>query len=133
MSLRFELSILLEGKTMKKLLLLIFLIPSFASAEQFTCSYPNYTNGDTVILEIDIKGKSATVGSKFPMEYKVIENNKYGVILVYSFATENNEFPGDNDIGMFGIVIDKLQMKMVRGNIVYGDKSNNLKVGTCIK
>ncbi len=116
---------------MRFILILILLLPSITMAEQYICSYPNYTNGDPVILKIKINGTTATIDGKFPEEYKVLENNKYGVVLARSFSSEGTESPKQNDVGLFGLVIDKVKMKMVRGNITYGDISNSLRSGTC--
>lgn len=118
---------------MRFILISILLLPSIAMAEQYICSYPNYTNGDPVILKIKINGTTATIDGKFPMDYKVLENNKYGVVLAYSFSSEGTESPKQNDVGLFGLAIDKVKMKMVRGNITHGDMANSLRSGSCTK
>lgn len=118
---------------MKYILISALLLPIVANAEQYICSYPNYTNGEPVILKIKINGSIATVGNKYPVEYKVLENNNLGVVLVYSFSAKGTESPKQHDIGLFGLAIDKTKMKMIRGNITHGDKNNSLRTGTCTK
>ena len=117
---------------MKKIVLLILVIPSITFGNDYICSYPNYTNGDPVILKIKISGENAYIRSgQLKSDYKVLENNKYGVVMVRSFSSEALFYPKQNDVGLFGLVIDKEKMKMIRGNISYGDTENSLRTGTC--
>lgn len=118
---------------MRNLLFLIFLLPASVLADQYICSYPNYTNGEPVILKISVKGEAATVSSGFSTEYRVLENNDIGLVLSKSFSTVGLASPKQHDIGLFAIVIDKSKMKMIRGNITYPDTEGSLRTGTCTK
>lgn len=119
---------------MRLLLLSLAIFSGFADADDYICSYPNYVNGEPVILKISIQEAKAIVkGSLQTSEYAVLENNELGVVLATSFSTEGLESPKQNDIGLMAIVIDKNKMKMIRGNITYPDTENSLKTGTCTK
>ena len=122
-----------SDRAMKNLLLLIILFSSSVSAEDFICSYPNYTTGDPVILKISVRGEVATVSSKYSSEYRVLENNDIGLVLSSSFSTEGLELPKQHDIGLLAIVIDKAKMEMIRGNVTYPGTESNLRTGTCSK
>jgi hypothetical protein len=113
---------------------IILMIPCVAFAEQYTCTYPSYTNGEPVILKISITdNKSIVESASFSETYNILENNKYGIVLSKSFSGVGSESPKQNDIGLSAIVIDKANMKMTRGNIAIGDNFNSLKPGACIK
>lgn len=103
-------------------------------AEEYICSYPNYSNGEPVILKININKDYASVQSSLmTANYKVLENNNYGVVLADSISGNGINSPKQNDIGLTSIVIDKEKMKMVRGFVYYGEKDGGQKYGTCTK
>ncbi|WP_444932600.1 hypothetical protein [Microbulbifer sp. JTAC008] len=118
---------------MKNIVFTLLLLSSVVSAEEYICSYPNYTNGDPVILKISINGDRAKVGGKYSSNYRVLENNDIGLVLTRSFSTEGTESPKQHDIGLFALVIDKAKMKMIRGSVTYPDTENSLRTGTCSK
>ena len=119
---------------MRFLFFAVLLLPSLTCAETYICSFPGYISGEPVILKLEIDGGMATdTNAKDTTQYKVLENNKYGVVLVRSFSEEGFYSPKENEVGLFGVVIDKVKMKMLRGNIIYGDMANSLKTGTCAK
>jgi len=103
---------------------------NFVKAETIICSYPNYTDGAPVILKIQIEGSTAKVGDDV---YSVLQNNNLGAVLVKSFSGENPTFKNQIDVGLFGILINKTELTMMRGNILLGDKYNTLKEGGCTK
>ena len=114
--------------------LIILMIPCVAFAEQYVCTYPNYTNGEPVIIKISITNNNSIVESaSFSEAYSILENNKYGIVLSKSFSDVGSESPKQNDVGLSAIVIDKENMKMIRGNIAIGDNFNSPKPGSCVK
>ncbi|MBN1957887.1 MAG: hypothetical protein JW773_06780 [Desulfuromonadales bacterium] len=119
---------------MKFIIFALLLIPALANAETYICSYPNYADGEPVIIKLEINGETATdISDQFKTQYKVLKNNEFGVVLVHSFSSEGINSSQQNSVGLFGLVIDKIKMKMIRGNIIYGENSNSLKLGTCTK
>lgn len=119
---------------MKSIIFIMLTIPCMAFAEQYTCTYQNYTNGEPVILKISITENKATVTSKsLTAAYDILENNKYGIVLSKSFSDTGSESPKQNDVGLSALAIDKKNMKMIRGSITIGDNYNTAKRGTCIK
>jgi hypothetical protein len=117
---------------MKKFLLSFACLPSLALAENYICSYPGYLSGEPVIIQIAVEGDVARVG-RHELEYRVLENNETGLVLVHSFSYQSERPSDKNDIGLYGLVIDKSKMTMIRGNIIYPDTRNSLKTGACIK
>ena len=117
-------------------LLSVFWLTSVANADSYICSYLGYfDDGDLVILTIDIDGEIATVSSggpySFPEEYRVLENNEIGIVLVRSGATEGYESPAKHDIYLYTLFIDKTNMKMARGHLAFGDDFSSYREGSC--
>jgi len=108
------------------------LLCNSALAEQYVCSYPSYSDNEPLIVNVTVNGDVATVGSRFPTEYRVLENNDKGLVLINSFSDVGDNSPKQNDIGLYGFIIDKQKMKMVRGMIAYGEDRSNLRNGSCI-
>lgn len=107
--------------------LLFFSVPT--NAEEYTCTYMGFLSKEPVILKIRIEGKKAYDEQS---EYAVLQNTQAGIVLAHSFAYMNN-ITKQNEIGLFGIVIDRPTLKMTRGNIIRGDSNNAIQHGRCIK
>lgn len=99
-----------------------------AFAESYTCSYPAYSGKSLVIIKVNIEGSKATIDKE---QYTVLQNTNLGVVLVRSFA-EYNKYTKADDLGLFGITINKKTMNFTRGNII-DSESHNSVAGSCVK
>ena len=97
---------------------------SLAKGLSYICSYPGYITGKPVILKIKVGSKKAMVGGE---AYTTLSNTSHGLVLAKSFAYDKN------NIGMFGIAIDKKKLFFTRGNILSGENSSRNVDGKCIK
>lgn len=115
------------------IILLILFLSTSVNADQFICSYPKIGKGDPVITKIDVNEGSDTVmiDSKIT-EYRVLENNEFGLIVVKSFSNEGLT-PEKSDIVIHVIIIDKQGMKITVSGVVSGIKLNYTRTGTCIR
>lgn len=106
----------------------LFLFSELSIADSYTCSYPGYIGKDLVIQKIKVSGNTAKIGDD---EYVVLQNTKVGLVLVRAFAEYNN-YNKKNEVGLFGIAINKLTKKFTRGNILDGGKENSIAQGNCV-
>ena len=106
-------------------------IPLNVAAEEYTCSYPNYTDGKPVIIHISVEGKTAIVENFRKTEYLVLESNEYGIVLVDPVASVGVNSPEQNDIGLFAILIDKKTMNMTHGSISITENEDSSRSGVC--
>lgn len=109
-------------------LVVIFVSP-VVLADAYTCSYPAYLGSRLVILKIKIDGTTAKVDGD---NYSVLKNTKLGIVLVRSFA-EYNQSTKDDDLGLFGITVNKKTLNFTRGNILDNEKGNSAATGSCVK
>ena len=110
-------------------LVVLSLFSLISHAEQYTCTYTGYLNNEPVLLKIHIDGAKAYVGDE---EYEVVENTRIGVVLVRSFAFHSDNRQRD-EVGLFGLVINKSTLAMTRGNIIQGDADGAVRHGLCIR
>lgn len=108
---------------------LLLLGSSIACAESFVCSYPGYIGAKPVIVKVEITGAKATVGGH---EYAVVENTDIGIVLVRAFALRSTDRNRD-EVGLFGIAINKSSLAMTRGNIMEGDGTESIRHGRCVR
>jgi hypothetical protein len=108
----------------------VLLLSSLAAhSEQYICTYTGFVTNEPVILKIQIDGNRAHDERE---EYAVLQNTETGIVLVRSFASYSQDRKRD-EVGLFGIVINKSTLKMTRGNIIQGDSDGAVRHGRCVK
>lgn len=101
-----------------------------AHSESFVCTYPSYVNPDKpVLIEMEIEGARAIVND---YEYTVLQNTDIGIVLVRSFAEINSYFKL-NDLGLFGMVLNKVTLELTRGSVLDSDKKTAPVSGSCLR
>ena len=111
------------------LFVMLLLSPLMAHAEQYICTYTGFFSNEPVILKIRIEGSKAYDEQT---DYMVLQNTATGIVLVRSFANYSHDRKRD-EVGLFGLVIDKTTLKMTRGNIILGDSDGAVRHGRCVK
>ena len=105
-------------------------------ADNYQCTYPGYGDGKPVVINIEIMGAKATVaGGTIVSHYQVLENNDLGVVMVYAISQTGLSSPGQHDIGLFGIAIDKTKMKLIRATVIHNSAPGAIssKSGPCTR
>lgn len=120
------------GEPMKIALFAVLILSSTVlRAEQLTCMYPGFLNGELVTLKFEINGSQA-VSMGLGEEYEVLQNTKTGIVMVRSFAY-SSKYNNRDDVGLFGVVIHRPSLKMTRGNIIRGDTEGAIRQGKCLR
>jgi hypothetical protein len=105
----------------------IFSSPS--KPTKYICSYPSYSGNKLVLVDIFVDGDRAKIDDD---DYRVLQDTDLGIVMVRSFAQYNAGTKAD-DLGLFGVVIDKKHLKFTRGNILNGGEANRIAKGDCKK
>jgi hypothetical protein len=99
-------------------------------AEQYVCTYPGFgQDRKPVILKLRIEGGTAYDQRE---TYTVLENTKTGIVLVRSFAFHSTDRSRD-EVGLFGVVINKSTLDMTRGSVIEGAADGRIRHGRCVR
>lgn len=110
----------------------LLLSSTLVCAEQFTCMYPGFGNGELVTLKLDISGNQAISKHSYgDYKYEVLQNTKVGIVLARSFSNYN-KYDNRDEVGLFGIAIHRPSLKMIRGNIIFGSTDGAIRQGQCL-
>ena len=118
---------------MFRLLLAVLLLgcSCVANAQRaWVCSYPGANPKEAVVLTY-VKTGDYVVEDHFGLRYRILQDSKYALIAAWSVAKiESN--PKEPSIGVFTIMIDKINKRFQRSVASLYDGNDRTDVGKCV-
>ncbi len=117
-------------------MILLMSFSASAFSETYFCSFisENVYSGEKQLRlwEIRVNGKEAHIGDGID-EFKVLENNEYGIVIVETHSAEAFNRPR-NAVGLRAVIIDKKTLDFNLGDLIMSNRTpidKRVKTGNC--
>jgi hypothetical protein len=111
-----------------------FAVPSIAADQQrWTCTWPGFSADRAPVIVRFSRDQNDLVESDFGLHYRILQDNDFGLIAVWSIA-EIEHGHAEPSIGTMTLVINKKSGALVRANALLDepDAVNQPTHGRCI-